>query len=475
MTKKEIIRRVKSIIEDNELLLPQQKVVVAVSGGADSLALLHLLTDIDLALSLTVVYVNHGLRPLEIPIEINLVAEHAEILGAEFRSITVDVTGYQKAQNASPEEAARVLRYQALHQVCRDTKAQHLAVAHTADDQVEEFLLRMLRGSGRQGLAAMSFKRDTIIRPLLTTTKTELLDYLRQKGVSHCEDSSNQERFYLRNRVRLDLIPFLKQYNPSIQQTILNISDVLREEDNFLEQETNQLRSQATQEVGTREKDHKVVIDCQQFLSGHKALQRRLVEQICWQLKNTPSFTQIETLRLLAQTGQNGKIIPLAKGLRVEKQHNSLVFSYPFGHDSTTRQKSPQRPLLDCTIEGIGRYRFPEIGKELVIEKGDNNGERSLSSLIVDSKTIQFPLTLRYHQAGEIFRPLGSPGTRKIGRFLTDKKIHGQNKIFFPVLAGSREEHKIIALLGLAIDDKHKITDSTAETFLLSWQDISSD
>lgn len=472
MTSKDLIIRVKSIIKSNQLLSHRQNVVVAVSGGADSLALLDLLANIDMDLSLTAVYVNHGLRPLEIPTEIKVVAQQAKTLGAHFCSITVDVTSHKEKQRISIEEAARILRYQALQQVCIDTNASCLAIAHTADDQVEEFLLRMLRGSGRQGLATMSFKRDNIIRPLLTTTKNELLTHLKQKNISHCEDSSNRERHYLRNRVRLDLVPFLEQYNPSIQQTIRNISDVLREEDHFLEESSSQFHSSVILSPATTNTKNAVVLDCHRFLDGHKALQRRLLEKICWQLSCKPSFTQIENLRVLAQTGQNGTTLSLTKGLRVEKQDKKLIFYYPFGI-TTTRQKSPQKPVIDCTVEGLGRYHFPEMNRELHIERGNEKKDRKSfqNDLIIDGATVQFPLTLRYHYAGETFHPLGSPGTKKISKFLTDKKIHGQNKNFFPVLIESKEEDKIIALLGLAIDDKHKVTDSTTKTLHLSWQE----
>ena len=239
MTNTKLIKRIRSLIVEQQLLSAQQKIVVGVSGGTDSLALLHLLNEVDLELSLTAVYVNHGLRPLEIPGEIAVVEKQAADILAQFFSISVDVKTYQKTHKTSPEDAARILRYRALKSVAQEIGANTIAIAHTANDQVEEFLLRMLRGSGSGGLSGMKMLYGNIVRPLLTTRKDELLTYLNNKEISHCEDSSNRERIYLRNRVRLDLIPQLKQYNPSIDQTILNISDVLREENDCLNELVN--------------------------------------------------------------------------------------------------------------------------------------------------------------------------------------------------------------------------------------------
>ena len=481
MTNKELIKRIRSVITQQQLLAAQQKVVVGVSGGTDSLALLHLLREIDLQLSLTAVYVNHGLRPLEIPGEIALVEKQAAEIHAQFFSIAVDVKTYQRVNKTSPEEAARILRYDALKTIAQQIGATTIAIAHTANDQVEEFLLRMLRGSGGGGLSGMNMRRGSIVRPLLSTRKDELLNYLNNKGVSHCEDSSNKERIYLRNRVRLDLIPQLKEYNPSIDQTILNISDVLRVEDDYL----NTIVDDFYQNVITTEEGEKstISIDCAELSAVHKAIQRRVLEKVCWQMDCPPSFQNIESIYHMSQRGKNGKILQLANGLRVEKRNSCIFFNHPFGKIAT-RTKCIKTVHITRVIDGPGLYSFPEINRELLLEQREHSSGMVDSGKRVDSATFSFPLIVRSHRPGDRFFPLGAPGSKKVGRYLTDKKIHGGDKAYFPLLTEgttNRKEttntqegkkEKIIAILGLTIDSAHQVTAETDGHLRILWRPL---
>ncbi|HSH12132.1 MAG TPA: tRNA lysidine(34) synthetase TilS, partial [Desulfurivibrionaceae bacterium] len=214
------------------------RVVVGVSGGGDSLALLLVLAALrkELALELTAVYVDHGLRPAEALAEAALVAKVAAGLQVVFRSGTVPVRDHAEAHGLSLEEAGRELRYSFLRQIAGELGGALLAVAHHADDQAEELLLRLIRGSGRAGLAGMSARNDRgVIRPFLNFPKARLTDYLRARRVVWREDRSNRDPRFLRNRVRLELLPLLeKRFNPAIRAGLLRTGRILAAEEELL-------------------------------------------------------------------------------------------------------------------------------------------------------------------------------------------------------------------------------------------------
>lgn len=312
-------------------------VIVAVSGGPDSVALLHILCSSLPQVKFVAVYVDHGLRPEETGAEIELVQALALRLQAGFERISVDVRNTAQQEKKSIEETARTLRYGELEAIRQKYQGTAIAVAHTADDQAEELLIRLIRGSGRKGLSGMQFKNGWIIRPLLHEKKETLLHYLQTEKIPFAIDSSNLERTYLRNRVRLDLLPYLQDhFNKSIRQTLLQTAQILEDEEALLEE----IADKAWQEVAhviaiepapPEAPSHIIRIDTIEFCKCHPALQRRILEKCCWQMEARPQFRQISLLLDLMLTGQTGAQIHLSKGLRVHKTRQGVVFSYPVG------------------------------------------------------------------------------------------------------------------------------------------------
>ncbi len=319
---------------------PGATVIVAVSGGPDSVALLHILC---MALPLNrfiAVYVDHGLRPHETGAEIELVETLARQLHAGFEQISVDVKTAARQNGASTEEAARTLRYQALEAMRRQYQGAAIAVAHTADDQAEELLIRLIRGCGRKGLAGMQIRNGWVIRPLLHATKENLLHYLQTERIPFCIDSSNLERSYLRNRVRLDLLPYLRDhFNPSIRQTLLQTAQILGDEEAMLEELTDKAWQETARIVDTQPvtfgtPSFTVEIDTQRFCHHHGAIQRRILEKCCWKLEARPQFRQIALLLDLVHKQEPGAEIHLSRGLRALKTRQSVIFGYPVGKGS---------------------------------------------------------------------------------------------------------------------------------------------
>ncbi len=322
-------------------------VIVAVSGGPDSVALLHILGTAFSLIRFIAVYVDHGLRPHETGAEIALVEELARRIHAGFERIAIDVKTTAQQNGASIEETARTLRYQGLEAIRRQYRATAIAVAHTADDQAEELLIRLIRGCGRKGLSGMRLRNGRIIRPLLHATKETLLHYLQAEHIPFCIDGSNLERTYLRNRVRLDLLPYLQDhFNASIRQTLLQTAQILQDEEALLEEMVDKAWQETViildaQPVTAGTPPWTMELDTQLFCRHHNAIQRRILEKCCWQMEARPQFRQIELLLNLIHNRRTGAEIHLNQGLRARKTKKTVIFGYPAGKCSYRGRYTP--------------------------------------------------------------------------------------------------------------------------------------
>lgn len=474
-----ILDRVASVIRTHRLINENDRVVVAVSGGADSLALLHILAEIDLPLHLTAIYIDHGLRPRETPQEKKTIEKSCLALNIPFSTRRVNVHELVAQGKKSLEEAARILRYGALEEFRQECGARLIAVGHSADDQVEEFFIRLIRGSSSRGLSGMRPQRDTIVRPLLSEKKAQLVEFLVDRGIHWCLDSSNQDRQFLRNRVRLDLLPLLeKSFNPALRTTILHHMDVLAEEDKFLHEQTETASGQcisfseaAVNGGGDSDDAHQaqLIINREMFLANHQAIRRRILEKSCWRMGVRPTYGQIRTLAEYLENGKNGSELHLEKGVRAEKTANELRLSRPLDKGALRGSRRPS-PSINHTIPGLGSYPIPEANRVLVLKEISPTGEneKSAGELRVDLDMLSFPLLLRSCLPGEKFSPYNGPGRKKISRYFNERKIAPKERPAWPVLLSA---DKIIALVGLQLDDKVRISPTTRRILSIHWRD----
>jgi len=326
-------QQVRQTIDDHFLFDGVIHVVVGVSAGPDSTALLAMLIEMSSGYGVTpiAVYVDHGLRPSEARDEAMFVRQIAQKLGVVSEVMTVNVKEYAKAEKLSLEHAARDLRYEALRTVAAKYTKSVIAVAHNSDDQAEEVLLRLLRGSGRLGLSGMRYKNGDIIRPLLDLSKQKILDYLKGMGLSYCLDSSNVDDRFLRNRIRLELLPYLeKRIDKGVRQALIKTASILAEDEELLEQlAMDGYRDcvQKEQNVGNTE----AVLLKDPFCCLSGALQRRVAEKLLWQLGSRAHYDHIMKIIQAAHKGVTGTELHFKRGLRVGVERSVLRFSYPKG------------------------------------------------------------------------------------------------------------------------------------------------
>ena len=450
-------RQVKETIDRYHLLERDDRIVVAVSGGVDSMVLLHLLSSLrkDLNLSLIVAHVNHGLRPDESRREAELVEQESNRLGLPFEYGRFEARDYSRNLGLSLQEGARKLRLHFFENLLSKYEARKIALGHNADDQVETILLRLFRGSGLKGLKGMLPMREgRIIRPLLEAWRKEIDSFARGNGIPHLTDSSNLKRDYLRNRIRLDLIPLIeREYQSNFRERVLRTSAILREEDDCLERETESfLQKIAHEETGTfsfRFSDFET-LDRPirwRFLLG---LLGRVHRGEMWE----QAWSSVDPLFEKLSHSPSSFLLELSGGIQVEKRYDRV---------SLKREKVLSVPPFEHEISASGCTVIEEIGMEVRVE--ERNGPVKREDLVqspevafFDHRKLQFPLRMRNFRPGDRFQPLGVMGEQKLKEFFGDHKIPRHERPAVPLLVSGET---IVWVVGYRIGERAKVSEDS--------------
>lgn len=438
------------------------------------MALLWFLNKLMPDCSLTAVYINHNLRPDETAAEQACVEQFCQTLGVDYRYASINVRKHAKHTGGSLEECARALRYKALDEMCEDCKANTIAVGHTSDDQAEEILIRLIRGTGLKGLSGMRPQNGKVIRPLLEVTKQELIHYLEERQITYCIDSSNASRAFLRNKIRLDLLPLLEQeFNPAIRKKICNTATILQDEELFLETKTSEcFETIVSEDNYSRKNQHltkelSVAID--RLEKQHPAIRRRIIEKMCWHLGCRPTFKAIDIVDHLTRHGKTGAELHLSRGLRVIKTSGKVVFTR-IAHEEGKRQGAGSTFTEQIIIEADGTYPVTSLNRILQIESSAHYpDERARHDLVLTADHLCYPLVLRAHHLGEKMRPAGAPGRKKVSRILSSRKIPKYLRHYFPVLVF---QEKIIAILGLTASEDFKPKKNGSHYLTVGWNEL---
>jgi len=449
--RKMVFPKVKKIIERYNMFSPGDKVLVGVSGGPDSVCLLHILNRCrkEMALSLHIVHINHGIRKRESKREEKFVSHLAGRMGLPITVKSLDVPSYARRKKLTVEEAARDMRYSAFEQLAGKLNAKKIALGHTASDQVETVLMHLLRGSGPQGLSGIPPVRklgsSLIVRPLIEVNREEILNYLKKNKLTFCLDSSNRKTEYFRNKVRLKLLPLLrKNYNKNIDGALLRLSEILKEENACWERVVERVLGKVVSWEA-----EKILIDFKKFLRYNVIVQRRVLYRL---FGGIVSLSQIEAIRSLAQKSSQGKRIYLGKRFSVRKEGNFLIFS----SSPERRFKKFNYPLRvpgKNEIEGLNLTLNTRIVDFYPVSEKETN------TAYFDVDKINFKkLLLRNRREGDRFRPFGLRGTKKLSDFFIDRKIPRRLRDRVPLLV---EGEDILWVVGIRRADKARITEDT--------------
>lgn len=439
-------------IKEYEMFAPGDTVLAAVSGGVDSTALLNLLVAHrdKLKLSLHVAHLNHMLRKGDAELDARFVQGLAQKFNLPVTVEAVDVAALAKQEKLGIEEAARLARYEFFERTARKIGAQRIAVAHTADDNVETFLMRLLRGAGLKGLCGIPPKRGLIVRPLIKAWRREIEDYVGALKLVPRRDHTNYESKYLRNSVRLKLIPQLKIYNLNIKEIILQTILLLTEDNLYLENKAAEaLESvQKTGEPGEVRLDLARLKKIEPALRGH--LLRLAVARVKGDL-NQLAYGHIRAvLEKLAATEKWELHLP--GGFFAQGGREELVIS---------RERQPQRETREFkySLPVPGRVELKEIGRTFssdFAEKLDTAAGPNVA--YIDHLALGREVVVRSKLPGDRFMPLGLKGTKKVQDFFVDEKVPAEERDSVPVVeSGGR----IIWLGGWRLDERAKVTERT--------------
>ncbi|MBQ5858265.1 MAG: tRNA lysidine(34) synthetase TilS [Peptococcaceae bacterium] len=446
------MKQVWQTIEQFHMLEAGDRVLAGVSGGPDSIALLHLLDSCTnrYGFELFVVHVNHRLRP-EADGEAQYVQQFCEQKQIPFQLFAEDVADYAKQYGMSLEQAGHEVRHTCFRKAAETWNITKLALGHHGDDRAESVLLHLVQGCGLDGLTAMPPKDGWLIRPFAFVQKKDLVQYCEQYSLQYFTDATNLEPGCLRNQIRLEVLPRLKAYNPQITESLLRLQESCGADADYLEQYTETLWHQ----YGSREAEQ-AVFPADVLREQHIAMQRRILRCMYRQVRGSEqnlSFGQTEQMRQIAMTNDGSQELHLADGLLFVREYNRLCVTRKLEKTSDYQylwhtEQELFVPESECVFKAELDLTSETAGAEV---------------LDVDYNRISLPLTIRHRKPGDVLKmPFGR---KKLKDFFIDKKIPVSRRDCIPVVLSGSE---IIWIPGYYKADCVRINDETEQICRLS-------
>lgn len=444
-----MLESVYKTVKKYNMLSSGDTVVIGVSGGADSLALLCLLDEMseEFGIKLHAVHINHCLRGADADADQAFVEAFCNKRNIICTSFVYNVKQYAKENGLSSEEAGRILRYKAFESVAAGYESAKIATAHHLSDNCETVLHNILRGSGTTGLAGIRPVRGVYIRPLIETTKSELEGYLVSMGIQWCTDKTNSEAIYTRNKIRLELIPYLKEhYNASIESALCRLSSLCREDDDYLHSCTAEEFKRCCKSEGSSQ----VMLDKIRFGTLHTAIKRRLIRYILEFMKiplKDVHLTHIDDCIQFIRTAQSGSFVKVSR-CTVQIQQSGVLFS----------QDTCQEEDYSYSISAGQTVFISSTGQTITCTRVNSYVKTDKNTVFINADGTNGIFEVRNRKSGDKIRPFGLNGTKKLKDYFIDNKIDVcvRNKI--PLIVYNNE---VVWIAGMCLNENYKITGQT--------------
>ncbi len=485
----ELLQHAESEIQNRRLLVRGQKILVAVSGGADSLVLLHVLNALAKkhCWQISVAHFNHQLRGAASDADEKLVRQTANKLRLPFFGECGEVAKFAAQSKFSVEMAARKLRHEFLARIARERKIPAVALAHHADDQVELFFLRLLRGTGGAGLAGMKWrspspadKKITLIRPLLDFSKADLLAFAGENKIRYRDDASNFATNFLRNRIRNELLPLLrKKYQPGLDKTVLRLMEIVGADADFVNETAQEWLhnfcssrgDEAQIKSGKRKAESGNNLETPHVVTGgfdqlSTAVQRKVLQQQLTGLGLLPDFETVERLR-----ESPGKWVSVTYSLAVARSAAGEICcrEYPASEFNPAELKLKLQGRAGRVAFGGGEFRWQiRLQKEFQLPPKQLAGGPPAPPEFFDADKIGEAIVLRHWRAGDRFQPIGRKAAAKLQDLFVNAKFpreRRRNLILAATAAG-----EIFWVEGLRISENFKLTPDTKRRLVWRWQ-----
>ncbi|MDX2448047.1 MAG: tRNA lysidine(34) synthetase TilS [Desulfobacterales bacterium] len=467
-----LIQSVEKTLLEYSMLQSKDKVLVAVSGGPDSVALLHVLLALQKKLDILigVAHLDHGLRPSAAARDAAFVSSLCKETGLPSHVTTADIQGLHQQQKGSLEALGRTARYNFFSRIARKFGYNKIALGHHADDNAELVLMNLFRGSGPLGLSGIPpVRNNRYIRPLIEQPRESIMNYLHDNQVAFVLDATNNDLRFLRNRIRHELLPeLIHRYNPNLVNTLNRTAAIFRAEEDWLNQYSDQIIQTLTDGDATPFR-----MPIPKLLENHVAIQRRAMRAAIGHVKgNLKSITlqHIDAVLRLCREGSPGQFMCLPDRLTIQKQSENHVSISRRPSPPTSRERSHPvevAPLYTVPVphpdEGTQMVMIKELGKTLVlgsmpVESISSQTLAGQHTAFFDMDKLTFPMLLRNTLPGDRFMPLGMQGTQKVKDFFINNKIPREIRRETPVLVN---RDAIIWIVGHRIDERAKISQQT--------------
>lgn len=440
-----MLTELQGFIKEHQLFTKDDHLLVAVSGGVDSMTLLHLLVRLEYRVS--VAHMNFRLRGEEADKDEKLVRETGNLLRVPVFTKQVNTVEYANEKRISTQMAARELRYRWFIDLLEEHFFDHIATAHNADDNLETVLFNLTKGTGIRGVSGIKHRLSYLVRPLLFAPKADILTYAETKGIQWREDASNADKKYIRNKIRHEVLPVLKEINPSLIAHFENTRSRLLGTEQVLMRWVHEIREKYVQHA--RDKD-----SISQEWMTNMASDAVVLSEIL----RPYGFSYVQCQEIVKASNQIGKlfeggdyILNVDRGVFLLKRKDKR------GSNSTIKIENTE-----------STYQFGEWLFDLSEHPASEFVKRSTTSeIFIDTATVQFPLTLRFWEQGDTFQPLGMKGKKKISDFLVDQKVPLIEKSSVMVLESAGQ---ICWVVNYRLDDRCKVTDKTSKLLKITCQ-----
>lgn len=452
-----ILKQLLSTVKEHELIETGDKIVVAISGGPDSVSLIHLLHRLKSSLDIEVygAHLNHNIRGIEAQMDAQYVLNLCEDLNIICFIKSVDVETYGKKNRLTSEQAGRLLRYEFFDEVLKKVGASKIAVAHNKNDQGETVLMRILRGTGMQGLTAIGYQRDKVIRPLLDVPREEIEKYCNNHNLKPRIDHTNLTSIYHRNKIRRELIPYLEEnYNPSVLDSLVKTANILKEDYDYMEEQAKTLYKSLVH----FEKKDRLSFFIPALEKQHPAMQARMLRRAGEDLLGKGelfSYQQVQNLLEFLEKKQTGKILHLPMNLEAAITYDKLIFSKEREEEVASFKEALGLNETTYVHALKASFELKVFPKEEATKVSKDKLEKHF-----DYEKFRETITVRNRRDGDRFWPLGLSGKKKLKDFFIDCKVERRERDLVPLICHGKE---IVWVVGYRISDKYKITDKTQQ------------
>ncbi|WP_138203410.1 tRNA lysidine(34) synthetase TilS [Haloimpatiens lingqiaonensis] len=457
-----MLQKVLNTIREYQMFHKGDKVIVAVSGGPDSMCLLHMLYLLreDLGIEIAAAHLNHCLRGEEADNDERYVEEYCKKINVEFYSKRVDINKVALEKNISCETAGREERYEFFYELKEKLKAQKIAVAHNANDQAETVLMRLMRGTGLAGAVGIKPIRDNlVVRPIIRLTRGEIESYCEDNGINARIDKTNLQNIYSRNKIRLELIPYMeKNFNKDIVNTINRFANLTWKDNEYIDLSAkDKYKEYCGSECGR-------IILRKELFKEHEAILSRVLRIALNELKG--NLYDLETKHIYdiihIQKGDTGKQITLP---------NNIIVANNYGDIHLYKYVPIEREEKQFMLEIGENYKIEGYKISLEMEICSKEQEYNLKvnnfTKYFDYDKIKGKITLRYRKPGDKFQPIGMKGTKKLKDLFMDLKIPKEKRDRIPLICF---ENEIAWVFGYRISEKFKIDNNTKKVLKIQFK-----